>query len=501
MSNQNRKRKSATRLDTDESDYQPRGGKMRINHEEDEPNYMAQLLFGDEGKELLPDTEMFIEHFDEQDHTKHDHQIDSGVESGPAEDSDSQDQRKPAWSDDDDVGIDVGEALRAQHRRLPSGGINDRANRYSNLLKHKFESIVGTPSWAKLDKVKSEDADLDEEILHSVGFVRKPLGTTLPAGTLEFKKVRDLNCETYSEGPFINAVEFHPTSSVGLVSGRKGVATLFAVDGKKNNKLHSVAFERFPILSAKFVNNGDEAILGSNQKHIYVYDLMGAKAMRYNLPPDMTQCKKFVVSPDTHCFAVAGKWGEVHLMSAISKERLATLKQDNEVTALSYNCDGSLLFGHSDSGEVTIWDINMRRVRHKFTDEGCLQGSALSASSSNQFLACGSAQGVVNLYGMEDALKSKLPKPRKTIMNLTTAITDLEFNSSSEVLALASSDIKNSIKLFHIASGSVFSNFPPFQSKLGHLQCINFSPGSGYLALGNRQSVVSLFRLKHFKNY
>jgi U3 small nucleolar RNA-associated protein 18 len=145
--------------------------------------------------------------------------------------------------------------------------------------------------------------------------------------------------------------------------------------------------------------------------------------------------------------------------------------------------------------------MNMRRVVHRFTDEGCLQGTTLAVASSNQFLAAGSAQGVVNLYDVEDVLRNKLPKPRKTIMNLTTSITDLKFNSTSEILALTSAEIKNSIKLFHLASGTVFSNFPPFQSKMGHINVVNFSPNSGYFAFGNRKSTVALYTLKHYKNY
>lgn len=143
----------------------------------------------------------------------------------------------------------------------------------------------------------------------------------------------------------------------------------------------------------------------------------------------------------------------------------------------------------------------MRRVKHKFTDEGCLQGTTLGVSSSNQFLATGSAQGVVNLYGMEDVLQSKLPKPRKTILNLTTAITDLKFNSSSEMLAFSSVEIQNSVKLFHLGSGTVFSNFPNFETKMGHVNVLNFSPSTGYVAFGNRKSIVSLYRLKHYKSY
>lgn len=145
--------------------------------------------------------------------------------------------------------------------------------------------------------------------------------------------------------------------------------------------------------------------------------------------------------------------------------------------------------------------MNMHRVKHKFTDEGCIHGTTLTISSSNQFLAAGSAQGVVNLYGMEDVLQNKLPKPRKTILNLTTGISDLKFNPSSEILAFCSADIQNSVKLFHIGSGTVFNNFPSFGTKIGNITKLNFSPGSGYIAFGNRKSIVPLYRLKHFKNY
>ncbi|EEZ97885.1 U3 small nucleolar RNA-associated protein 18 homolog-like Protein [Tribolium castaneum] len=428
----------------------------------------------------------------------------SNVDSGVGEDtSDSEPQERiPAWYDEDDDGIEVGHALDAQGRKLPSGGINDRSNKYSSLLKNKFNLIVGTPSWATLDKRhKSQDSDSDEEILHSCGFLRTGTGAYLTRGALEFKKVKDLNCETYSEGPFINAVEFHPTSRVALVGGHNGVASLYAVDGRQNNKLHSVLFQHFPIFCAKFINNGNEVILGSRQNHIFSYDLMAAKTTRIPLPPGMTSFKKFITFPDFDIIAAAGKWGEIHLLSAASKERVATIKQNHEVTALAYGPQGNLLYGHSDCGEVTVWDVSMRRVLHKFMDKGCLQGTTLAVSPTNQFLAAGSAQGVVNLYDVGDILINKVPKPIKTIMNLTTSVTDLKFNATSEILALSSAEIPNSVKLLHVGSGTVFSNFPTFETKLGHVNAINFSPNSGYVAFGNRKSTVSLYTLKHYKSY
>ncbi|CAH0545821.1 unnamed protein product [Brassicogethes aeneus] len=460
-----------------------------------EEEQLSQILFGGPTSFLK-----CLEEAEREPGTSGAASTDSGVGEDDGNESDSSGDRKPAWFDEDDDGIEVGQALASQRRKLPEGGINSKTNKYSKLLKNKFQAIVGTPKWAQLDKEKA-DSDSDEEILQTCGFVRKTSKANLPSSLLEFKKVKDLNCETYSEGPYINSIEFHPTSSVALVAGNSGIATLFAVDGRKNNKLHSIAFQRYPILNAKFIQNGNEAILGSRHSHIFSYDLVSAKPVRYNLPHGLTQCKKFVVSPDFKFMAVAGKWGEVHILTTNSKEGVAVLKQDGEVTALTFNPQGNLLFGHSDTGEVTVWDMNMRRVKHKFTDEGCLQGTTIDISSSNQFIATGSAQGVVNLYGLEDVLKNKIPKPRKSIFNLTTGISSLKFNSSSEVLALSSADIQNSVKLFHVGSGCVFSNFPNFESKMGHINALNFSPSSGYIAFGNRKSIVSLYRLKHFKNY
>lgn len=270
----------------------------------------------------------------------------SNVDSGLGEDdsSDSEENaRKPAWVDEDDDGVEVGQALDAQRRKLPPGGINSRNNKYSDLLRHKFESAFGTPKWASLSKKRPHsDSDSDDEILRTSGFISKPVSTTIPSNVLEFKKVKDLNRETYSEGPYINVIEFHPTSSVALVAGNGSIATLFAVDGKVNSKLHSVAFEKFPIICGKFIKNGNEAILGSRHNHLFSYNLLAAKAVRINLPTGLTQFKKFVVAPNSELIAAAGKWGEVHLLCPYSKERISLLKQDSEVTALQFSPSGKM---------------------------------------------------------------------------------------------------------------------------------------------------------------
>lgn len=415
-------------------------------------------------------------------------------------DDEIEEKCKPAWVDEDDEQMEVRDALDQQHRKLPNGGVNDKSNKYKNLLQHKFVTVYGSQKWASLDKSQKDDSD-DESILHSTRVLGNASINYLNSKVLEYKKLNDLNRETYNEGPYINVIEFLSSSTVGLVAGNGRVASLHAIDGKKNSKLHTVGFENYPIFSAKFVQDDTEAILGSRFPYVYSYDLMTGKTLKISLPQGLTQAKKFTTSPNQQYIAVSGKWGEIYLLSARSKERIAVLKQSSNVTDLSFGPNNNLLYSHSDSGEVSIFDIKMNRLRHKFNDEGCLQGTQIRVSSSNQFLATGSAQGVVNIYNVDSLFKTQNPRPHKTILNLTTNINSLEFNSTSEILGLSSVEIPNSVKLYHLKSGTIFQNFPNFQTKLGHVNVVKFSPSSGYLALGNIQSTVALFRLKYFKNY
>ncbi|KAK9872919.1 hypothetical protein WA026_020271 [Henosepilachna vigintioctopunctata] len=454
-----------------------------------EDEHLTQILFGG--------SNAFLKSLEEAEQEEIKAHPDSGL--GEEDSDDFEMEHKPAWTDDDDDGIEVGQALDAQGRHLPDGGINSRSNKYKDLLKHKFQSINSIPKWAKMSKF-SEDSD-EDEILQTCGFIKKQRGSFLPSSILEYKKMKDLNSETYTEGPFINSIEFLNNSSVALVAGQNGIATLFAVDGKKNAKLHSIGFEHFSICCAKVIEKNNEIIFGSRHSYIHSFNMMSSKSNKIPLPPGLTTFKNFIVSHDDNFIAATGKWGEIHLLSSKSKERIGILKQSGEVTSLCFNPNNNLLYSHSDSGEITIFDLSMRRVKHKFIDEGCLQGTTITISPSNQFVAAGSAQGVVNIYDSNSVLEKKNPTPRKSLMNLTTGITSLEFNPTSEMLAFSSVDVLNSVKLYHVNSSTTFKNFPSFETRFGHVNVVKFSPGSGYMALGNKKSTVSLYRLGHFKNY
>lgn len=91
--------------------------------------------------------------------------------------------------------------------------------------------------------------------------------------------------------------------------------------------------------------------------------------------------------------------------------------------------------------------MSTRDCIHHFIDDGCIRGLSIAVSHDNNFLACGSDSGVVNLYEPSVCLKSRSPKPQKALLNLTTPCKKLVFNSTSEILAMASDNAEKAVKL------------------------------------------------------
>jgi U3 small nucleolar RNA-associated protein 18 len=76
----------------------------------------------------------------------------------------------------------------------------------------------------------------------------------------------------------------------------------------------------------------------------------------------------------------------------------------------------------------------------------------MAVAPGDRFIACGARSGVVNIYETSGLLSStnNAPKPAKILLNLTTPATAIKFNASSEVLAMASDEKDNALRLVSI---------------------------------------------------
>lgn len=401
--------------------------------------------------------------------------------------------------DDDEKGSDSDDDEPSKKKKRKAAWVDEDDTIYKDIIEKKLKRVVGKPTWADLDR--QVEYDSDEEILQTVGHLAKLKSAQLRKTVLGFKKLRNLNRTTQIEGPIVTSVEFHPTSTVALVSGRPGIASLFSVDGYKNEKLHTMKLKKFLIQSCHFNRDGNEIIFGGNRKYIHCYDLLKGVTTNIRLPTEMTEMSNFEISPNGEYFVAAGKFGEIFVLDSKTKELQYTLRQENKSTAITFSTDSSKIFSHSNNSEVSIFDVRSQSMMHKFYDDGCLRGSTITVSPNGSLLASGSEEGVVNVYNYDEVFTTKLPKPIKTIMNITTAITALKFNPTSEILAMSSNLVDESLKMVHFPSATVFNNVPEQKSSLGKPNVLAFSPGGKYFAVGDMYKSVVLYGLGHYPNY
>uniref|UniRef100_A0A8C8LS23 UTP18 small subunit processome component n=1 Tax=Oncorhynchus tshawytscha TaxID=74940 RepID=A0A8C8LS23_ONCTS len=354
-------------------------------------------------------------------------------------------------------------------------------------MKEQFQKAMGgMPSWAeskvrkknkKKDDSDDEDEDGDDLMRKTGNFVGS--SDSLPKGIIRMKKCLDANNDRPSEDR-LTTVQFHPSAQVVMTAGLDQSISLFQVDGKTNPKIQSIHLEKFPV-----------------HKLFYIYDMMEGKVIPVHTVRGLREqrVKEFEVSPDGESLLLTGTSGYLHVLTMKTKEVVNSMKINGNIAGVAFSHDGSKVFTNSEEGEVYIWDMRSSKCLNRFTDDGCVSGTSMAASKNGQYLACGSAAGVVNVYSQEECMRQNNPKPLKAIMNLVTSATFLRFNPTSEILAIASRADDEAARLVHIPSFTVFSNFPMFQRKtIYRAHRMDFSPNSGFFSLANNKAKSNLHK-------
>uniref|UniRef100_A0A8C3CGC6 U3 small nucleolar RNA-associated protein 18 homolog n=1 Tax=Cairina moschata TaxID=8855 RepID=A0A8C3CGC6_CAIMO len=422
--------------------------------------------------------------------------------------------KAPAWVDEDDEAEEKIDMMHRYRRDLMKSDAEKilTKKKLKIRLEEQFQRAMGgVPAWAdrenrkKSKRTRSDSGsdDNDDDLLCRTGnFITT--SESLPRGILEMKSCLPANQERLAEGK-LSTVQFHPSAQVVMTAGRDRSVSLFQVDGIRNPKIQSIYLESFPIYKARFSADGEQVIAtGTHHKMFYVYDMMGGSIIPVYQVRGMEDkfVKNFEVSPDGSFMLLTGTSGYLHLLSMKTKELISTMKVNGRSTASAFTSDSSKVYSYSKEGEVFIWDVRSRKCLHKFEDEGSLEGKCIAVSKNNQYVACGSVSGVVNLYTTDACLKENNPKPVKAIMNLVTSATSVTFNPTTEILAVASNEADEAVKLIHIPSYTVFSNFPVFRRKQIYLtQSMDFSPRSGFFSIANNKGKALLYRLKHYSDF
>ena len=237
--------------------------------------------------------------------------------------------------------------------------------------------------------------------------------------------------------------------------------------------------------------------MSGRRSFFYIYDAIAGKLDQ--IPRIVGRPEKSwptsVASPDGRTVAFRGNDGYIILYDIHSKRTKSQLKLNGSVEAITFSVDGEHILASGSDGDVYRWDLRKNKCLERFANEDGTVTSALAMSSSH--LAVGAQSGVVNLFAGN---MGQSRKPLKSIMNLQTSNDNLRFNSDGQILAFSSQEEKDSLKLLHVPTATVFSNWPTQNTPLGYVWSMDFSPESKFLAIGNDKGKCLLYNLEHYSS-
>ncbi|CAM9367166.1 unnamed protein product [Ascophyllum nodosum] len=353
---------------------------------------------------------------------------------------------------------------------------------------------------------EAEDDDEDSALFKDSRAFKGHRGGVLEPGHLDIVRCKDANQHAPAKA-VVRAVNFHPSGDILLVGGYDKTLRLFQVDGVNNPKMHSLFFEDLPITNAVFTGS-DQAVITGNRPFFYWYDVNSGKVQKVPRVFSSGRAEKrmetFAASPDGRWLAFVGSGGYILLLANKTKQWVTDFKLNTDkATSVAFTPDSAFVLASGSDGNVFKFDLRSRRCVLRFFNEGGTSTTslAMSPSSTHSLMAVGSDSGVVNVYG-NDAFQSGKrvfrPMPLKAIMSLTTPATTTKFSPDGQMLAIASNQKRDGLKIIHSASCTPFMNWPTERTPIRYPFAVDFSPGGGFLAVGNDRGCVLLYRVRHY---
>ncbi|KAF4584573.1 hypothetical protein EYR40_004572 [Pleurotus pulmonarius] len=440
--------------------------------------------------------------------------------------------------------------LRRQFTKInpePTWALKARDKIHGKVKRRRSSQSGSEVEWDGSEE--NEDSNIDHLLTSTSGVLRKGKSSKflLPPTTLNINRLRDANQSVQSNAcGDIKSLAFHPKPDVPLlcVASKDNRYRLFQIDGHTSPLLQTLHIPSLPPTSTSttFHPSGGHLLLTGARPYYFSYDLQAQRmtqSARGLWGTTFSGANDSSIRADRrkrgrgkdggepiehHAFdpsggsllAVAGRGGYVHLVDwgSGSGQVIDSLKMSSAVKGLWWD-DGQSVGGRdylvslSNDSEVYIWDVGSRRCVRRWRDEGGFRGAGLmlagSAHSGQASLAIGSNTGLVNVYGSEAlepspnrAATSFNPKPLKTLGQLVTSITSLRFNRDGQILAMASREKKDALRLVHAHSLTAFANWPTASTPLGHVTSIDFSAGNDHMAVGNSRGKVLLYQLRDY---
>merc|ERR1712071_15185 len=467
------------------------------------------------------------------------------------------------WHDD----ADAGEQKKISVNRLRNTlrkGLGEQVlegEEYQARIDEVFLNANKQPSWLKRKHEEasggsSDDGDQGTKDIRARRYLKKVTKhSSISINHLDIRRC-EKDVVLKANNSKFKSLRFHTTKPLLGNIGHKGKhVQLTQLDGVENAILDHTKFDTKDKLVDICFDNDNRLFALTNFKnkhannrwqcHIFERDLVtGPNQHHKNIRGlDSLAAKRFIPSPDGSAVVLYNNQPSAQLsILSLKNSNLQitrTIRQSSKIVDAVTFRTAANDFGLAtlaQDGECLLWDLRFtKRCAQSLQCPGIVRATRLAVSPKHgKSIAIGGHSGYVSMYSFaNDCLvdSTENVSPVKEFQNLTTAINSLEFGGpNGELLAFSScgnwtgnedeealsSYIKKSegnfskysdaglIKIAHVASRQVYSQFPQQTSERGQLGIIQhsmFSPNGKFMLVQNSKGKLPLYRLGHNFSY
>jgi len=421
-----------------------------------------------------------------------------------------------AWEDPDDkeVEMDISKVARLRKLRKNKEETIVTGEEYQDRLKEYYNQTIKTSHFYDWVNKKADVADTKEEsyldsiLKTNTTIMEGSKQDTLPRDIIKLSKAAAIPTES-RHNCVIQSIDFHKNNETLLSAGLDktikifNISKVFETNKYEMRPMKTLYAKNLPILTAKFNGTYNEVLATGMRKYLLSFDLV-KETFDKSTPSFISErlegrVKSFMLSPDEETIALYGHNQYMLIVSAKTKQLLYELRLNSECSDCSFSPDNKYLFTSTEDGNIYQWDLGMRKVVEMFHDVGSMKTTCIDVSDDGSYLATGNAAGIANLYAFNKLTKTAEKNITKEVSNLTTSLDNVKFNPTGEIMALTSRWKRNAIRLLHVPSMTVFSNWPNMRTKLSFINRVCFSKNSRYMALGNDLGNVIVYNFEHYE--
>ncbi|KAL3709842.1 U3 snoRNP protein [Talaromyces marneffei ATCC 18224] len=426
------------------------------------------------------------------------------------------------WNDSDDERVSISLAGHSRLRKLRVAESEDVVNgtEYIRRLRTQYLRLHPTPDWANMElrkkrktrktnhgssgsEVSSSEGEMDTDdddedisvkplakLLQGAGDLIKGSEESasgkrvkLRQEVIDIRRLKDVGGVQPSS---IDSLSFHPHHSLLLSSGPASTVWLHHISPSAptpSNLLTSLQIRKTPLYTSAFAApSGNKIYASGRRRYFHVWDLESGRIEKINPTADRKEEQKsmerFKLSPCGRYIGLIGSarkgGGMINILDSTTAQWIAQARVDGlgGVADFAWWADGNGMVIASKNGEISEFDMRLRRVICRWTDAGAVGTTVIALGGSSgrpqlggdRWVAVGSFSGIVNIYdrkpwqgaaaqaeqskkhNIEDAIPSN-PTPVRALEQLTTSITQIVFAPDGQFMVMASKWKRDALRL------------------------------------------------------